>query len=54
MNGPFKWTQDFLDKEIEKGTTLIIKSDKLSIRFIRDEEGYKRPTNFIKDKYTSL
>jgi adenine-specific DNA-methyltransferase len=23
------------------------------IRFIRDEDGYKRPTNFIKEKYTS-
>ncbi|MBF2092728.1 site-specific DNA-methyltransferase, partial [Flavobacterium psychrophilum] len=31
----------------------IIKSDILSIRFIRDEEGYKRPTNFIKEKYTN-
>jgi adenine-specific DNA-methyltransferase len=50
LEGEFKWTQDFLKNEIEKGTTFIIKSDKLSIRFIRDEEGYKRPTNYIKEK----
>lgn len=52
LSGEFKWTQDFLETELNKGTTFIIKSDKLSIRFIRDEEGYKRPTNFIKEKYT--
>lgn len=50
MVGEFKWTQEFLNSEVEKGTTFIVKSDKFSIRFIRDEEGYKRPTNFIKDK----
>jgi adenine-specific DNA-methyltransferase len=53
LNGEFKWTQEFLNEEIEKGTKFIIKSEKLSIRFIRDEEGFKRPTNFIKSKYTS-
>jgi adenine-specific DNA-methyltransferase len=53
LNGEFKWTQDFLNEEIKKGTKFIIKSDKLSIRFIRDEEGFKRPTNFIKEKYTT-
>ncbi len=53
IRGPFKWVQDFLDNEIQKGTSFIIKSEKLSIRFIRDEEGFKRPTNFIKDKYTN-
>ena len=53
LEGPFKWTQEFLDSEIEQGTTLIIKSKELSIRFIRSGEGFKRPTNFIKDKYTS-
>jgi adenine-specific DNA-methyltransferase len=53
LSGEFKWTQKFLDEEIEKGTTFIIKSEKISIRFIRQEEGYKRPTNYIKEKYTS-
>lgn len=53
LKGEFKWTQDFLDKEIKQGTRFIIKSEKMSVRFIRDEEGYKRPTNFIKNKYTT-
>ncbi|OWP84828.1 site-specific DNA-methyltransferase [Flavobacterium davisii] len=53
LKGEFKWTQDFLDEELKKGTKFIIKSDILSIRFIRDEDGYKRPTNFIKEKYTN-
>lgn len=52
LKGEFKWTQEFLDEEIKKGTQFIIKSEILSIRFIRDEEGYKRPTNYIKSKYT--
>lgn len=50
LKGEFKWTEEFLRKEIEDGTTFIIKSDLLSIRFIRQGEGWKRPTNFIKDK----
>ncbi|WP_386695830.1 site-specific DNA-methyltransferase [Lonepinella sp. MS14435] len=51
LKGEFKWTQDFLNNEIKNGTTFIIKTEQLSIRFIRDESGYKRPTNFIKEKY---
>ena len=53
LSGEFKWTQKFLDEELQNGTTFIIKSDKFSIRFIRSGEGYKRPTNFIKEKYTN-
>lgn len=53
LEGEFKWTQEFLNQEIAKGTTFIIKSNKLSIRFIRNEEGYKKPTNFIPEKYTT-
>lgn len=50
LKGEFKWTEEFLRKEIEEGTTFIIKSDLLSIRFIRQGEGWKRPTNFIKEE----
>ena len=39
LEGEFKWTQEFLNEELSKGTTFIIKSEKLSIRFIRQEEG---------------
>lgn len=53
LKGEFKWTQDFLNNEISNGTTFIIKSELLSIRFIRQGEGWKRPTNYIKDKIIS-
>jgi len=53
LDGEFKWTEEFLANEIAKGTTFIIKSNKLSIRFIRDEDGWKRPTNFIKESIIS-
>ena len=53
LSGEFKWTEEFLHNEVENGTTFIIKSDKLSIRFIRDKEGYKRPTNFIRETIIS-
>lgn len=47
INGEFKWTQDNLNKEIEIGTTFIIKSQKLSVRFIRNELKTKRPSDII-------
>ena len=53
LKGEFKWTQSFFDDEVKNGTTFIIKTDNLSVRFIREGEGYKRPTNFIKEKITS-
>ena len=53
LKGEFKWTQSFFDEEVKNGTSFIIKTDNLSVRFIREGEGYKRPTNFIKEKITS-
>ena len=53
LKGEFKWSQEFLEQEILSGTTFIIKSELLSVRFIRTGEGYKRPTNFIKDYYVT-
>lgn len=53
LRGEFKWSQDFFNQEVLDGTTFIIKSELLSVRFIRTGEGYKRPTNFIKEQYTS-
>ena len=50
LSGEFKWTQDTLNEEIKKGTTFVAKTEKLSIRFLRNEKGSKRPTNFIKDE----
>lgn len=54
IEGRFKWQQSFLDKEIEKGTTFIVKSKKFSVRFQRfEDESYKTPTNHIRDKIIS-
>lgn len=53
LKGEFKWSEEFLEKEINNNTSFIIKSSNFSIRFIRDEDGFKRPTNFIKDKILS-
>lgn len=54
IEGRFKWQQSFLDEEVRKGTTFIIKSQKFSIRFQRfEDESYKTPTNHIRDSIIS-
>jgi adenine-specific DNA-methyltransferase len=51
IEGRFKWQQSFLDAEIIKGTTFVVKSKKFSIRFQRfEDESYKTPTNYIRDR----
>jgi type III restriction enzyme/adenine-specific DNA-methyltransferase len=50
LEGPFKWGSNNLKDEIKLGTTFIVKSGIISIRFINTKEGYKRPTNYIKEK----
>ena len=48
LKGEFKWQQSFLDEEIEKGTTFIIKTDRFAIRFQRVDSGiYKAPNNLL-------
>lgn len=49
--GEFKWTQDTLNEEVSNGTTFIIKSEKFAIRYLRETETFKAPTNLLKDKY---
>lgn len=51
LKGEFKWTQDTVKNEVENGTTFIIKSEKFSIRYLRDGESFKAPTNLLKEKY---
>jgi adenine-specific DNA-methyltransferase len=51
LSGEFKWTQDTLNEEISTGTTFIIKSDKFAIRYLRETETFKAPTNLLKEKY---
>lgn len=47
LRGEFKWEQSTLNKEIEKGTFFLVKSEKFSIRFQRmdNAEIYKTPLN---------
>ncbi len=45
--GKFKWTQETVDREIQEGTTFIIKSKKLAIRYMRVGERIKRPSDII-------
>ncbi|REH47457.1 adenine-specific DNA-methyltransferase [Tenacibaculum gallaicum] len=51
LTAQFKWVQNTIDLEIEKGTEFIIKSDKFSIRFLRTDKSFKAPTNLLKEKY---
>lgn len=51
LTGEFKWTQKTLDEEIESGTTFIIKSEKFAIRYLRETDTFKAPTNLLKEKY---
>lgn len=51
LTGEFKWTQDTLDEEIKNGTTFIIKTEKFAIRYLRETETFKAPTNLLKEKY---
>jgi len=51
LTGEFKWTQDTLNIEVEQGTTFIIKSEKFAIRYLRETETFKAPTNLLKEKY---
>lgn len=47
INAEFKWTQEYLNNEIKNGTTFIIKTKKMSVRFIRKKETDKKPADII-------
>ena len=47
INGNFKWTQKTLVEEIKKGTLFIVKTKKMSIRYIRKGERIKKPSDVI-------
>jgi adenine specific DNA methylase Mod len=47
IKGRFKWSQEYLEKQIEKGTQLIVKSDKFSIRYKKKGERVKKPDDII-------
>ncbi len=47
LKGKFKWTQETLDNEIEKGTVFWVKTEKFAIRYERKESRIKVPSNII-------
>lgn len=47
IKGPFKWTQNNVNKEIENNTTFIVKSKKFAIRYIKDGIRFKKPADII-------
>ena len=53
LEGPFKWDEKNLINEIQLGTYFIIKSELLSIRFINNKDGFKRPKNYIAEEIVS-
>ena len=53
MTGKFKWSQDYLDAEIAKGSDFIIKSKRFSIRYQKAEAGNVAPEKFIDKRYLS-
>ena len=51
--GEFKWGQEMLNEELEKGTYFLVKSDKFSIRFQRLEAKSMAPEKYIDEIYLS-
>jgi adenine specific DNA methylase Mod len=47
LRGNFKWTQETVDKEVKNGTVFYIKSNEFSIRYEREGERKKKPSNII-------
>ncbi len=53
LKGEFKWGQNMLDEEITKGTYFIVKTDKFSIRFQRQEGSVMAPEKYFDEQYLS-
>ena len=51
LTGRFRWTQEFLDSEIENNCSLIIKSKKCAIRYCREGDRTVAPPNFITERF---
>jgi adenine-specific DNA-methyltransferase len=47
LRGNFKWSQDTINNEIDNNTSFIIKTDKFAIRYIRQGERIKKPSDII-------
>ena len=53
LEGEFRWSQDFLNSEVENGTYFIVKSQDFSIRFQRKDGTTMAPEKYIDDQYLS-
>lgn len=53
LKGEFKWSQQTLDEEIEKGTYFLCKTNKFSIRFQRMEGVCMAPEKYFDEQYLS-
>lgn len=53
LKGEFKWSQQTLDEEIDKGTYFLCKTNKFSIRFQRMEGVYMAPEKYFDEQYLS-
>ena len=53
LEGEFKWSQEYLDAEVKKGTFFIVKSKDFSIRFQRKEGSTMAPEKYIEEQYLS-
>lgn len=53
LKGHFKWGQDTINNEIQKGTNFIIKTKKFSIRFQRKNASVMAPEKWIDNRYLS-
>ena len=53
LKGEFKWGQPMMDSEIAKGTYFIVKSEKFSVRFQRQEAAIMAPEKFFDEQYLS-
>lgn len=53
LKGEFKWGQQMLDDEIAAGTYFLVKSDKFSIRFQRQNSTTMAPEKYFDNQYLS-
>ena len=47
LTGEFKWAQETVDEEIRNNTKFVVKSDLFAIRYCRQGERIKKPSNLV-------
>lgn len=51
LKGKFKWSQAYLNEQIDKGTKIIIQTERLSPSYEKAEYDADTPSNFINEKF---